>query len=213
MWRVKRWPTTRRVFSGRYLLAIIAISVLQSCASSTTQPRGVTDHNRQVAGGVLRVFVGRTALDLRIARMSPRSDAGGEPPSCLSRAGSVQFGLNWQAVRARAAAPRVAITLASASGSPLTIGATGSGCAVADHYVFDAMPAGSQLVLSGALPSTDDNVSALRVTIDGVSATVPLAPTCSAAQLSKAYTERRHPCADDPMTFDPANGYSATLRD
>src|SRR5206468_8385746 len=119
------------------------------------------------------------------------------------------FDLNWQPVHTRAGAPKVTVSMRSAGGSVLTIGATSDGCTAADHYVFDAMHPGEQLVLSAA--TTDANVSRLRVTIDGLSAMVPLVPTCSDAEEAENNADRRHPCADDPLTYDRTNGYSATM--
>lgn len=52
-------------------------------------------------------------------------------------------------------------------------------------------------------------MTALRVTIDGVVATVPLQRTCSDAERGRQPPAR---CADDPLDFDPANGYSAVAR-
>jgi hypothetical protein len=150
-------------------------------SSRDTGPTRV-DRSVQTAGGILRAYIGGSPFDLRIRRMSPRSDAGGPPPRCVNAAGPVQFDLNWTAANGHDALPKVTVSIATGGGRVLALGQGDLGCRPASHATFHAMPVDTQLVLSGALPKAEANVRALRVTIDGVSAAVPLraapAQTC-----------------------------------
>jgi hypothetical protein len=201
----------RFVRLGVVAAAIGAVAATSACSSDTTasSDRSVIDNNAQSAGGILRAYIGGTAFDLRIQRMSLRSDAGGGPPRCLDAAGPVQFDVNWAAANGHSSVPKVTVTITTPDRAILTLGATSDGCWPARDTTFEAMSSGTQLVLSAALPKTEANVAALRVTINGVITRVPMRPTCTytdSTQQSMASTQP--PCADDPLNFDPTNGSS-----
>lgn len=145
-------PRTPRL--GVPALALCILVATAGCSSGAVAGSGPSqvDRNVPAAGGILRAYIGGAAFDLRVQRMSRRSDAGGARSRCVDATGPVQFDVNWAAANGRTSAPKVTVGITTADGTVLTLGASPDGCRPARHATFDAMPAGTQLVLNAALP-------------------------------------------------------------
>ena len=196
----------------RSVVVVIALLVtVSSCSSQPTESDGpALDTSHQVAGAIVRVSIGDSTYDLRIAEMAPRSDAGGDPPPCVRKIKGSQYDLNWTAA-AHAADGSVdaQVSISTASGRVLTVQNDSQHCRRLNDYPFELVPSDTQIVLGAGVAGEHPNI--LRVTVNGASHTVRLWRTCTEAdyEATAAATPR---CADDPLNFDPLSVYAVRLR-
>ena len=196
------------------VLAAVAVVLMGAACTSSTSDQGAPerlDKTKTLAGGILRVVIGGQRFDLMLWRVRPDYSSG-PPPRCIRTLGRARYTLNWSSADEQHAVPKITLGLAAVDGTPMTLWmGSGNGCSVATNLSMDGMAADTQFTTGGALPRSEPAVDRLRVTIDDRTATVPLRPTCTDAQLAQDYADRKAPCSDDPMNFDMRNGYSARL--
>lgn len=200
----------------RLLVAAAMVTLAGAgCSSSAADPDGgpgMLDTTQTLGGGILRVIIGGQPFDLQLFRVRPDRSPGPRP-RCMRDLGPADYSLNWAAADGRHAVPKITIRITAVDGAPLSLwtGTEDDFCHFSTSPTLDGMSAGTQFTTGGALPRGEPTPDRLRVTINGRTATVPLRDECTDAELARDYPDRTVPCADDPMNYDMANGYSARL--
>jgi hypothetical protein len=185
------------------------------CASSAADrdaDQGTLDTTTTLGGGLLRVVIGGKQFDLELFHVRPDHSSSPRQP-CMRKLGPADYSLNWSAADGHHAVPKITIRITAIDGAPMSLwtGTEDDFCHFSTNPTLDGMSADTQFTTGGALPPGEPTPDQLRVTINGRTATVPLRHECTDAELAQDYTDRKAPCADDPMNYDMANGYSARL--
>jgi len=202
---------------GVWLTAVTTVALCVSCGSSPSTARGGSASSDEVSfwdpasSVVVRAVIGGRSFDLSLDRILPSDVRRTPASSCLHGLGPNQYSLNWAAADGNTRVPKIALTLAAADGAPMTMGFPDGKCRLAKNLKIDAMPAGTEYTIGGALPRREGVTDALRITINSHATAVHLRPVCTDAETALDYDQRPVPCADNPAQYDAANGYSFLL--
>src|SRR4051812_35448550 len=156
MTRNLSWLAPRRV--RVWLAAVAAGALCLSCGSSASTARGGSDSSEEIgfwdpaSSAVVRAVIGGKSFDLSLYRVKPSDGPGTGPTSCLHGLGPSQSSLNWAAADGDTPVPKIALTLAAADGAPMTMEMLEEGCHLARDLTIDAMSAGTEYTIGGALP-------------------------------------------------------------
>lgn len=156
----------------------------------------------------MRVLVGGSTYDLGISEMAPRTDAGGDPPSCVRRIVGSQYDLNWRAVKHPGdGSGDVRVSISTADGVNVTVGRDQRSCVKMQNYPLELAPSGMQIVLGAGVARA--NLSQLKISVNGTTRVVKLCRTCTQVDY---LASARPQCADDPLNFDPHGAFGLSIR-
>jgi hypothetical protein len=168
-----------------------------------SEPPG--DQLDAVSGTIIRIYKAGNAGDLKLTRLPGPDAAGGfNNPACLVARPPGQrvanFDLNWAAINGqRSPSPAVHLSISGLHGEPVTAlipqgpEYTALACRDVQNLILPAQPRGAQFVIGLVMRRPkDESLRALRVSVDGQTAVIPLTPACSGAGCFKVSPAVQH---------------------